>query len=639
MKKKYITSGILLAALMAAGFYGFYLYSANSEQSAQLVEQISAADDTETDMNAESKKIAGTASISEVEREKNEEQEVPKYKPEIGKLNMAYYPVDFLDESQEEDNCAQYAIRMMCNMDNDWMNSIYSSLESEPEHLLSSDDSADKLLGKYNPHDNTHDITQPNTWKIHQFHNIQMDVVDGDGHPIALQSNVMSIVALADVYTYFEGSEDTNLFLSLAENLWKRSHQYELSVSDVYYCSGCVDKEMDSELSAEELPDENQDESEDDMVANPNSDAAAEIILESEADDFHAADSSEQSSNSETKNDNSGSGLEESTNSGPDQISLEQDEENKKGNSAVQEQTGSQEYESSQEIIESEQEIVSAASESDHMFHEGEEEQTELRATASNADSEADSEADSKNNKECYGHVDLVVKLKINGLHENHGLYEIADSVVGELNETEPENIWDEEKRRIVDELCSQDWTELYDIDIPNLMLRSTLTKAEIEEYLQRLPEGLSEERKKVVVCALESIGRIPYHFGGKPAGAGYENNYFGSSVSPDVNGRTRRGLDCSGWINWVYWTATGTPLTAEGTAGLVHVGTAVEPAQLQPGDFAVRLGKNSHAVMFLGWMDDETFLCVHESSYGEGNVMTTTTFANWPYYRKVFDD
>lgn len=58
-----------------------------------------------------------------------------------------------------------------------------------------------------------------------------------------------------------------------------------------------------------------------------------------------------------------------------------------------------------------------------------------------------------------------------------------------------------------------------------------------------RLPDDLSENRKKVVKYALESVGKIPYYWGGKAAYAGYDKNGFGTVVSPDYKGRVLRGL------------------------------------------------------------------------------------------------
>ena len=84
---------------------------------------------------------------------------------------------------------------------------------------------------------------------------------------------------------------------------------------------------------------------------------------------------------------------------------------------------------------------------------------------------------------------------------------------------------------------------------------------------------------------ALRSVGKIPYYYGGKAYHPGYENNHFGSPSEPDTKGRMLSGLDCSGWINWIYYSVIGMPLSQHGTGSLIPVGADITPAALQPGD------------------------------------------------------
>mgnify|MGYP002233901788 FL=1 len=103
-----------------------------------------------------------------------------------------------------------------------------------------------------------------------------------------------------------------------------------------------------------------------------------------------------------------------------------------------------------------------------------------------------------------------------------------------------------------------------------------TLTKQELEAHMALLPEDISPERRKLIAFALDSVGKIPYHFGGKASRPGYAGNQFFSVTEPDQMGRTLKGLDCSGWINWVYWSALGTPVARGGTSSLASSGTEI---------------------------------------------------------------
>ena len=98
------------------------------------------------------------------------------------------------------------------------------------------------------------------------------------------------------------------------------------------------------------------------------------------------------------------------------------------------------------------------------------------------------------------------------------------------------------------------------------------------------------------------------------------------------------KGLDCSGWISWVYWSAIHKRLSSESTSGLASVGTATERSDLQPGDIILKTGDEGHVVMFLCWESDGNMTVIHESSALVNNVTVTTMSANWPYYRKLID-
>ena len=154
----------------------------------------------------------------------------------------------------------------------------------------------------------------------------------------------------------------------------------------------------------------------------------------------------------------------------------------------------------------------------------------------------------------------------------------------------------------------------MYGLDSSEFALGNPLTPAEIASYLDLLPEDLSPERRAVITCALNSVGKIPYYYGGKPSTAGLSGNHFASVTSPDYKGRILSGLDCSGWVNWVYWTALGNRMSAASTYEIVRTGRAINSAELQPGDLLVQLGGDSHVVMFLGWNADGTILGVHET-------------------------
>lgn len=259
------------------------------------------------------------------------------------------------------------------------------------------------------------------------------------------------------------------------------------------------------------------------------------------------------------------------------------------------------------------------------------------------------SETDVKSKNYCPGHVDLYVKVTIYGFEDAKGLRTVALSA-DDQDENEATksldaalarngwNGWTEEQMGYVQKLISQDWFKTYGLSISTINPKQPLTEEEISKYLSSLPEDISDERKAVIQFALSSVGKIPYYWGGKANAVSYEKNGFGRVIEADYKGRVLRGLDCSGWVQWVYWSAIGNRLNgASSTATLIGEGQKIKRSELQPGDIVVRVGADSHVVMFLQWAGNGNMIVIHENS-GANNVSVSEVTANYPYYRKLID-
>ncbi len=239
----------------------------------------------------------------------------------------------------------------------------------------------------------------------------------------------------------------------------------------------------------------------------------------------------------------------------------------------------------------------------------------------------------------CPGHIDLIVNVKVAGLKEKHGLFQIDN--IGNDSQNIGEDGWPGWNNYTMASarlLSSQDWFEKYGLSLSVISMMSPLTEAEIDSYMNQLPAGISQTRKDLIYFALSSVGKVPYYWGGKPAAPNYSGNSFGIMTAPDYKGRILKGLDCSGWINWVYWSVTGQRLPYESTSGLAISGSRIGRSELQPGDIIVRTGSDAHVIMFLGWTADGKIRCIHESSAGVNNVTVAVRDAYWPYYRKLVD-
>ena len=158
--------------------------------------------------------------------------------------------------------------------------------------------------------------------------------------------------------------------------------------------------------------------------------------------------------------------------------------------------------------------------------------------------------------------------------------------------------------------IYNQDWADIYEgvegLDFGTIGgTGSSLTDAELEAIIGNLPEDLSEERKEIIKVAAEAIGKIPYYWGGTASAPGWEGNDFGSPCTPDSSGRAQKGLDCSHFVDWVYWTAIGDNLGNGWTGTLWDVSKDVGSINnLQPGDIGfmnVGHDSNNHVGIYVG--------------------------------------
>ena len=187
--------------------------------------------------------------------------------------------------------------------------------------------------------------------------------------------------------------------------------------------------------------------------------------------------------------------------------------------------------------------------------------------------------------------------------------------------------------------IYNQDWADIYEgvegLDFGTIGgSGSSLTDEEVEAIIGNLPENLSPERKEIIKVAAEAIGKIPYYWGGAASGPGWEVNNFGSPCTPDANGRAQKGLDCSHFVDWVYWTAIGNNLGNSWTGHLWDISSDVGGIHnLQPGDIGLmNTGNNSnnHVGIYVG-----NGMWIHCTGSPTNNVVLNNTGC-FRYYREL---
>lgn len=419
---------------------------------------------------------------------------------------------------------------------------------------------------------------------IPEFRNISVHFVNSEQQETVSTSNAREIISIINTLHYFGILKDMKTMEDCADKLWNASHKYSVRIGGIYYCDGsCLDEAADGRRDAEESGTE----------------AAGAVIAESETTGAEAVEAVAGSETAGVETVGTAAAGTEAVESG----------------AAVGEPVGSMAASAAAEA-----ETAAVASFSD----------------ASSIVSGASDAGPADSSRTCPGHVDCTVLAVVKGTAEADSLFQAADTL--EAVKSSGWTGWNADTRNMAGALLAQDWSQeygLYTVDYP---VKELLNSQEIELYMSLVPEDASRQRKDFVRYALTSVGKIPYYWGGKPSAPGYTGNGFGSLTVPDEDGRLLKGLDCSGWINWVYWSVTGKGLGAQSTGTLLGCGSPVARDELLPGDICIRFNPMAHVVIFLGWTAEGNMLCIQETTGNSNNVEVGTVTSNWESYRRILE-
>ena len=147
---------------------------------------------------------------------------------------------------------------------------------------------------------------------------------------------------------------------------------------------------------------------------------------------------------------------------------------------------------------------------------------------------------------------------------------------------------------------------------------------------LRDLPEGLSPEREAVVRTACSLVGKVNYFWGGKSLVIGWDARWGEvrqvTAAGSSTTGTYRPyGLDCSGFVDWVFYNQSGGSYVIGhgGGATMQHsYCTDISWADAQPGDL-VFYPDNSH-VGIVGGKDANGELLIIHCASGYNNVVIT---------------
>ena len=147
---------------------------------------------------------------------------------------------------------------------------------------------------------------------------------------------------------------------------------------------------------------------------------------------------------------------------------------------------------------------------------------------------------------------------------------------------------------------------------------------------LRDLPEGLSPEREAVVRTACSLVGKVNYFWGGKSLVLGWDSRWGElrqvTAAGSSTTGTYRPyGLDCSGFVDWVFYNATGGSYIIGHGGGAVSQHSYCTPISWDdalPGDL-VFYPDDSH-VGIVGGRDTNGDLLIIHCASGHNNVVIT---------------
>lgn len=157
-----------------------------------------------------------------------------------------------------------------------------------------------------------------------------------------------------------------------------------------------------------------------------------------------------------------------------------------------------------------------------------------------------------------------------------------------------------------------------------------TISQTDALELLQALPADLAPERRAVVETACKLVGKVNYFWGGKSLVIGWDSRWGTlrevTAAGSSTSGTYRPyGLDCSGFVDWVFYNITGGEyiIGHGGGARMQHTYcNSISWEEAQPGDL-VFYPEDSHVGIVGGRDENGNLLIVHCAS-GANNVVIT---------------
>lgn len=185
------------------------------------------------------------------------------------------------------------------------------------------------------------------------------------------------------------------------------------------------------------------------------------------------------------------------------------------------------------------------------------------------------------------------------------------------------------EQKKLLEELMQPKYQELF-MALTGSYQNIELSPENVAKIMENLPADLSAERRQVVLTAYQLLGKVNYFWGGKSLVLGWDSRW-GTPMEVTAAGSSTTGtmrpfgLDCSGFVDWVFYNQSGGSYVighGGGASSQHSYCTDISWSDAQPGDLVFYPG-DSHVGIVCGFDGNGSVLIIHCAS-GYNNVVVT---------------
>lgn len=165
------------------------------------------------------------------------------------------------------------------------------------------------------------------------------------------------------------------------------------------------------------------------------------------------------------------------------------------------------------------------------------------------------------------------------------------------------------------------------------------ITNADVQSIINGLPSSLPQKRKDVVKNAGSLVGKVNYFWGGKSSAIGWDSAWgtmrrVTAAGSPTSGTMRSYGLDCSGFVTWVFNNSGMGYDVGHGTYGQRDASVQITASAAQAGDLCF-LPSYSHVGIVVGKDTSGNILVIHCSSGANNVVVSTASSVGFTVFRR----